>query len=60
VVDASGIIRTVAGTGAHAFSGDGGQALAAELSEPSSVTVGPDGALYIADSGNYRIRKVPL
>jgi len=59
-IDVNGIITTVAGTGAHAFSGDGGPALKAGLSEPSSVAVGPDGAIYIADSGNHRIRKVEL
>lgn len=57
-VSTDGIITTVAGTGAKGFSGDGGTAVKAQLSRPTGVAIGPDGALYIADSGNDRIRKV--
>ena len=57
---ATGIIATVAGTGAAGHLGDGGLAADAELNNPLSVAVGPAGSLYIADSGNYRIRKVTL
>jgi sugar lactone lactonase YvrE len=57
-VSPDGIITTVAGSGAKGFSGDGGTAVMAQLSEPTGVAIGPDGALYIADSGNDRIRKV--
>jgi len=42
------------------FSGDGGPAASAMLSVPNDVTIGPDGNLYIADTGNDRIRKVDL
>ncbi|HWR90130.1 MAG TPA: hypothetical protein VN260_07715, partial [Dissulfurispiraceae bacterium] len=38
--------------------GDGGQAVHAMLRNPRGITVGPDGSLYIADTGNYRVRKV--
>jgi sugar lactone lactonase YvrE len=58
MIDADGIVTTIAGTGTQGFSGDGGSALQARLSEPSSVAVGPDGAIYIADSGNNRVRAV--
>jgi sugar lactone lactonase YvrE len=60
MIDTNGIIRTVAGSGTDGYSGDGGPALQASLSEPSSVAVGPDGALYIADSDNNRVRRVIL
>ena len=57
-VGADGILRTVAGTFSGGFSGDGGLAIAAELSGPRDVAVGPDGSLVIADSGNNRVRVV--
>src|SRR5207248_959171 len=52
------IITTVAGNAKIAFSGDGGPATAASLTYPSNVAVDAAGNLYIADSGNNRIRKV--
>ncbi len=42
------------------FSGDGGPGTAAMLSIPNDTVIGPDGNLYIADTGNDRIRKVDL
>lgn len=57
-VGTDGIITTVAGTGQGGFSGDGGLARHARLSEPASLAVAPDGALHIADQGNCRIRRV--
>ena len=60
-VDTSGTITTIAGSGPAAIpglSGDGGPATAAQLSFPSDMLVAPDGALYIVDRGNSRIRKV--
>ncbi len=59
-IDTNGIVTTVAGDGNPSFSGDGGQATHAGLSKASGVAVGPDGALYIADSGHNRVRKVVL
>ena len=55
---ANGIITTVAGTGAEGYSGDGLQATSAQLSFPRAVAVDAAGNLYIADTGNCRIRKV--
>jgi sugar lactone lactonase YvrE len=56
----SGIIVAVAGTGSSGYSGDGGQATAAKLKNPEGLAVDNNGNLYIADSGNNRIRKVNL
>jgi sugar lactone lactonase YvrE len=57
-VDASGTITTVAGTGTQGYNGDGIPAIAAELSNPSGVAVDAAGNIYIADTGNNRIRKI--
>ncbi len=54
----SGTISTVAGTGTPGPAGDGGPAAAAQLRDPSGVFVDGAGNLYIADSGNHRVRKV--
>ena len=53
-----GIITTVAGNGTGTFSGDGGAAVAAGLDRPAGLAVGFGRALYIADSGNNRVRYV--
>ena len=57
-VNHSGIITTIAGTGAGGFSGDGGQAAAAQLWGPDGIVVDSAGNLYIADDSNNRIRKI--
>ncbi len=58
---ASGIIRTVAGTGVSGFTGDDGLATAATLATPQALAVTPDGrTLYIADQLNRRIRSLDL
>lgn len=56
----SGIISTVAGTGGRGFSGDGEPAVDARLHSPSAIAVDRTGDLYVADSGNDRIRKVAV
>ena len=56
----NGVISTVAGTG-HAlvlFSGDNGAATSSQMSTPSGVAVDTAGNIYIADTGNQRIRKI--
>jgi sugar lactone lactonase YvrE len=40
------------------FSGDGGPAILAALNQPSGLAVDSTGAVYIADSGNWRVRRV--
>jgi hypothetical protein len=54
----AGVLTVVAGNGIQGFSGDGGVATSAELDSPQGVAVGPDGTLYISDTGNERIRAV--
>jgi len=57
-VGTDGIITTVAGNGIGGFSGDGGPATQAQLSNPIGVGTGLDGSLYIADYQNHRVRRV--
>jgi uncharacterized protein (TIGR03437 family) len=65
----SGTITTIAGNGVEhatsipgitsgAYSGDQGSATSASLNDPTGVAVDSSGNLYIADSGNNRVRKV--
>jgi sugar lactone lactonase YvrE len=57
-VSSLGIITTVAGDGTEGFSGDGGPATSAQLSQPSGVAVDSTGTIFIADRSNSRIRQV--
>lgn len=63
-VDSSGTLTVAAGSlteqgfARRGFSGDGGPATEAELADASAVAVGPDGNLYISDTGNHRVRMV--
>ncbi len=51
-----GTIWTVAGNGVEGYSGDGGSAVAAAINVPRSVSVAPNGYVYIGDFGNNRVR----
>lgn len=55
---ASGAVETLAGTGQRGYSGDGGPAIEAQLTEPTGVAIRDDGTLYIADRGNHLIREI--
>ena len=52
----NGTITTIAGTGTAGFSGDRGPAGEAQLTTPEGVAVDAGGRVYIADTGNDRIR----
>ncbi|MDT0567715.1 RICIN domain-containing protein [Streptomyces sp. DSM 3412] len=58
VTKADGKIRTVAGTGAATYGGDGVQATSAPLQSPMALVVDSSDTLYIADTNNHRVRKV--
>lgn len=57
-VGVDGVIQTVAGTGTPGFAGDSGPAAEAQLDDPADIALAPDGSLYIADRGNFRVRRV--
>jgi sugar lactone lactonase YvrE len=58
IIKLDGTIDTLAGTGEHGYSGDGGPAKQAELDRPYGVTVSPNGTVYVADTHNQRVRKI--
>jgi len=57
-INTAGIISTIAGTGTGGYSGDGGAAIAAKISNPAGVAVDVAGNVYISDRGNDRVRRV--
>ena len=61
VIDTMGVVSTLAGDGSGVFSGDGGPAAAAGLSEPNGLALDPEQArLFIADVAGHRVRVVDL
>ena len=57
-VGADGMARWIAGTGKTGFSGDGGKATSAQISFPAHLVADKAGNLFLADTGNNRIRKI--
>ncbi|HZN12274.1 MAG TPA: serine/threonine protein kinase, partial [Blastocatellia bacterium] len=55
-----GIMTTVAGSGRSGFGGDGGRATAAALNAPQKIAIARDGAIFIADRANGRVRRVDM
>lgn len=57
---AAATITTVAGTGRSTDGGPGGPALSTNIGNPFGVEIGPDGALYITEVSNHRVRRLDL
>lgn len=58
MVDADGVISTVAGSGEPGVAGEGGPAVDAQLQAPAGLAFDPSGQLVIVDQGNNLVRKV--
>jgi sugar lactone lactonase YvrE len=58
MIDTTGKITTIAGTGASGYTGDGGPAILATFNQPWGLTYGSKGDLFIADLGNCAVRFV--
>jgi sugar lactone lactonase YvrE len=58
VMNATGVISTVAGNGVPGYSGNGGAATAATLHYPSGIAVDGTGNIFVADQGNNVIREI--
>ncbi len=57
---ATGVISTVVGNGAANFSGDGGPATSAGIGQVRSISLAPDGTLFIRDGASQRVRRVGI
>ena len=57
-VTPNGVITTLAGTTVGGFNGDARPANTAAISKPAGIAVAPSGDIYIADTGNNRIRRI--
>ncbi len=58
IINTSGVINTLAGTGTAGYTGDGGAATAATMSEPSAVAIRSNGNILITDSRNNALRSI--
>ncbi|MBL8211394.1 MAG: hypothetical protein JNK87_11810 [Bryobacterales bacterium] len=57
-IGSDGIITSIAGTGVAGFAGDNGPATNAQFSSPQGLALSGKGLLYVADTGNRRIRTI--
>ena len=57
-VGSDGSLVRVAGTGVPGYSGDSGPGTVAQLSDPQGIAFDPAGTLYVADTGNDRVRRI--
>jgi hypothetical protein len=58
VVYTDGTVASITGNGSPGYSGDGSSASGAQLSSPHDIALDSQDNLYIADTGNFRIRRV--
>jgi uncharacterized protein (TIGR03437 family) len=58
MVTTDGVIHNIAGQGGEGFAGDGGAALSAQLNSPAGLFPDGSGDVYVADSGNNRLRRL--
>jgi len=59
-IDSAGVLTVLAGSAGKGFAGEGGPAAKAQFNEIHDIVTGPDGALYLADSMNRRVRRIDL
>ena len=57
-VDSNGVITTFGGTGGLGCSGNGGAAIAAPIQNPTGITFGPDGSLYMSETECHAVRRI--
>jgi hypothetical protein len=57
-IDTAGTVTTYAGTGELGYAGDGGPATEAQLGEIAAIAADGAGNVYVADSGNHRVRRI--
>jgi streptogramin lyase len=60
MVDAKGVITTIAGTGASGSGGDGGPAAKATFKGPKGIRCDRQGNVYVVDTENHAIRKIDI